>query len=42
MMAYSNLGHASYVELGMTGDSDSCLDLKVIKDLASKYKKTTA
>jgi D-xylose reductase len=40
MMAYSNLGVSSYVELGQTGDS--CLDLQLIKDIATKYKKTPA
>jgi len=42
MMAYSNLGSASYVELGGATESDSCLDVQVIKDIAAKHGKTTA
>jgi len=37
MMAYSNLGSTSYVELGGATESDSCLDVQVIKDIAAKY-----
>lgn len=42
VMAYSNLGHASYAELGMSTQEDSCMDLQLIKDLAAKYEKTSA
>ena len=42
VMAFSNLGHASYTELGMATAEDSCMDLPLIKDIAAKYSKTTA
>jgi len=42
MMGYSNLGHASYTELGMATSEDSCLDLPLIADMAAKYSKTPA
>jgi diketogulonate reductase-like aldo/keto reductase len=41
-MAFSNLGAPSYLELGMSTQSDACFDLEVIKELASKYHKTPA
>jgi len=40
VMAYSNLGAASYVAIGMAGEEDSCLSPQVVKDLATKYGKS--
>lgn len=31
---FSNLGAGSYVELGMATSNDSCLEEKVVKDIA--------
>lgn len=41
-MAFSNLGPASYVELGMAQTSDSLMDVPLFKNLAAKYGKTPA
>jgi len=40
VMAYSNLGAASYVEIGLATEADSCLTPQVVKDLAAKYNKS--
>jgi len=39
---FSNLGAGSYVELGMATDNDSCLNEKVVSEIAKKYGKTAA
>ena len=41
-MAYSNLGPASYVELGMAEAADSLMDVPLFKNLGAKYGKTPA
>lgn len=40
MMAYSNLGAASYVAIGMASADDSCLTPQVVVDLGKKYNKS--
>jgi len=40
VMAFSNLGAASYVELGMATAEDSCLSPQIVQDLAKKYNKS--
>jgi len=40
VMAYSNLGAASYVQIGLATEEDSCLSPQVVKDLAAKYNKS--
>jgi len=40
VMAYSCLGAASYVEIGLATEADSCLSPQVVKDLAAKYGKS--
>ena len=42
VMAYSCLGHASYVELGMSTEVDSCMTLPQVTEMATKYSKTPA
>jgi D-xylose reductase len=42
VMAYSNFGSLSYVQLGMATDSDTCLLSAAILEPASKYNKTPA
>lgn len=40
MMAYSNLGAASYVEIGLASAEDSCLTSPVVNEIATKHGKT--
>lgn len=40
VIAYSNLGAASYVEIGLAGPEDSCLTPKIVTDLAAKHGKS--
>lgn len=41
-MAYSNLGGASYIEIGLAGKEDVLTEVPTIVDLAKKYEKTPA
>ena len=38
--AFSNLGASSYFELGMAAQNESCLEERVVKELANKYQKS--
>jgi len=40
VMAYSNLGAASYVQLGLATEADSCLTPQVVKDIAAAHGKS--
>jgi len=40
VMAFSNLGGASYVAIGMADESDSCMSPQVVKDAAAKHGKS--
>lgn len=40
--AYSSFGAASYVELGMATESDSCMTEKIILDIAANHSKSPA
>ena len=40
VMAYSNLGAASYIDIGMATLEDSCLSPQLVKDIAAKYEKS--
>jgi len=42
MMAYSNLGGASYVEIGLATKDDILTEVSTIVDIAKKYNKTAA
>jgi len=42
MMAYSNLGGASYVEIGLATKNDILTEVPTIVDIAKKYNKTAA
>jgi len=41
-MAYSNLGGASYIEIGLAGKNDVLSEVPTIVDLGKKYEKTPA
>ena len=42
VMAYSNLGGASYVEIGLAKETDRITELPLIKEIAARYSKTPA
>jgi len=42
MMAYSNLGGASYIEIGLAKETDKLTDLPIMKTIAARVGKTTA